>query len=96
MQEASSAQEFQMSMNDLKNKHCNSCSGISKCLFYIISLLRYVCLYKPLYRDSGVGPQASIYLTKGVVRFNHVIKNAPRARLTDSACLLASALDIWH
>jgi len=41
-----------------------------------------------------VGPQAFVYLTKEVITFNHVIRSAPRVRLTDSACLLA--LDIWH
>ncbi len=96
MQEASSAQEFQMSMNDLKNKPSNSSSGTSKRCSTIHNSSEVCVLYKSFYRNSGVGPQASIYLTKVVVRFNHVIKHAPRARLTDSACLLASALDIWH
>ncbi len=81
-----------MSMNDLKNKPRNSSSRPSKRCSTIHSSSE-VCVFV---LNSGVGPQASIYLTKVIVRFNHVIKHAPRARLTDSACLLVSALDTWH
>lgn len=62
MQKASSASsEFQMFMNDLKDKLRKGFSGTSKHLFYITSLLRYVCL-QVIVQGFRCGPPG-IYLS---------------------------------